>query len=74
VAAVLFDSLLLRTLLGDMSLFMAIVAEVVATSALQEGTLNWTSMMGGQGHPILGGHHHWGVCNMGITQLLHHPQ
>jgi len=47
VATVLLHRLLEGTLLGDVSLFVAVVAEVVATSASKERTLNWSPMTWG---------------------------
>jgi len=78
VAAVLLGGLFEGTFLGNMSLFVAVVAEVIAASASQDGTLYWASTTWGQGHPVLGCYTHWSVGDMRISNLfqclyLFHP-
>jgi len=70
VATVLPDGFVEGTLFCDVSLFVAPIADVVATSASKEGTLNRTSASWGQGHPILGCHAHWCVSHVGVSDLL----
>jgi len=47
VATVLLESLFEGTLLGNVSLLMAVIAEVIAASALKEGTLYQTTSLWG---------------------------
>jgi len=54
VVTVLLDGLVERALLGDVSLFVASIAEAVTASASKKGVLNRTSTVWGQGHPIFG--------------------
>jgi len=70
VSAVLLDGLLEGTLLRDVSLLMAVVTEVVATSASKERTLDRTSTMWGQGHPVFGGRAYWGIGDVCVSNLL----
>ena len=70
VATVLLDWFLEGTLLGDVSLFVAVVAKAIAASTSKEGTLYRTSMTWGQGHPILDRRAYWGVGNMHVSDLL----
>ena len=70
MATVLLGGLLEGTLLGDVSLFVAVVAEAIATSALKERTLYWTSTLWGQRHPVFGCRAHWGVGDMHVSDLL----
>ncbi len=70
VATILFDNFVLQAFLGDMALFVTVVAEVVAASASKDWMLYWTSAMGSQWHPIFGWCHHWSICNMHVTQLF----
>jgi len=70
VSAVFFDGLLEGTLLCDVPLFVAVIAEAVATSASKKGMLDWTSMTWSQGHPVLGCHAYWGVGDMRVSNLL----
>ncbi len=58
------------TLLGNVSLFMALVADVVAASASKERTLNQTTVTWGQGHPIFGCCMHRGVGHMCVSYLF----
>ncbi len=71
VATVLLDGLGFGTFLHNVSLFVTVVAEVIVASALKKGMLDWTSIIGGQGHPIFGGYPCQGIGNMSVTQLLH---
>jgi len=78
MATVLLRRLLEGTFLGNVPLFLAVVAEVVAASALKERTLYWSSTMWGQRHPILSHCMHWGIGNVCISDLfqclyLFHP-
>ncbi len=70
MATVLLDRLLEGTLLCNMSLFVAVVAEVVAASASKERTLYWTTITWGQGHPVFSCRMHQGVGHMSISYLL----
>ncbi len=70
MATVLLDDFVLWAFLGDMALFMTVVAEAVAASASKDWTLDWASVMGGQWHPIFGWCCHQGICNMHVTQLF----
>jgi len=47
VATVLLGGFLQWALLGDVPLFVAIVAEVITASTLKKGMLNWASMSWG---------------------------
>ncbi len=71
VSAIFLGGFLQRTLLGNVPLFMAVIAEVIAASALKEGMLNQTSTSWSQGHLIFGGHGHRSVGNMEVTYLFH---
>ncbi len=70
VATVLLYGLLEGTLLGDMPLLVAVVAEAVAASASKERTLYWASTMWGQWHPIFGHRAHRGVGKVSVSNLL----
>jgi len=70
MATVLFDGLLLGTLLGDVSLFVAVVIKVIAASASKKGVFNWTPTSGSQWHLVFHGCGHQGVGNVGITYLF----
>jgi len=71
VLAILFDGLLLETLLGNVPLFMAVVTEMIVASASKKGALNWAFTLGSEWHAIFGCSCHGGVGDMGITQLFH---
>ncbi len=70
MATVLLDGFLEGTLLGDVSLFVAVVAKAIAASTSKEGTLYRTSMTWGQGHPILDRRAYWGVGDMCVSNLF----
>jgi len=70
MATVLLDGLFEGTLLGDVSLFVAVVAEAVATSASKKGALHWSSTTWSQGHLIFGGHAYWGVGDVCVSDLF----
>src|SRR6266702_1471218 len=70
MATVLLHRLFEGTFLGDVSLFVAIVAEAVAASASKEGMLNWSPTPWGQWHPIFGHCAHRGVGDVRISDLL----
>jgi len=70
MATVFLDDFVFQAFLGNMALFMTVVAEVVAASASKERMLYWASAMGGQWHPIFRWCRHQGVCSVHVTQLL----
>jgi len=70
VSAVLLGGFLPWAFLGDMPLFVTVVAEGIAASASEKRTLDWAPMLWGQWHPVFYGHCHWGVGNMSITYLF----
>ncbi len=70
MATVLLGGLLEGTLLGDMSLFVAIVAEAVTASALKKGMLYWSPTAWSQRHPIFGRRVRWSVGDVRISDLL----
>jgi|SRR6266571_1786141 len=70
VATVLLGGLLEGTLLGNMSLFVAVVAEVVVASALKKRALCWTTMLQGQRHPTFSFCVYWSISNVDITYLF----
>ncbi|SRR6266702_2855202 len=70
VATVLLGGLLEGTLLGNMSLFMAVVAEAVVASALKKRALRWTTASQGQRHPIFSCCAYRSISNMDITYLF----
>ncbi len=78
MATVLLGGFVLGAFLGNMPLFMAVIAEVIVASALKQGTLDWTSSSRSQWHPVFCGHDHRSVGDVGVTQLfqylhLFHP-
>ncbi len=70
MATVLLDQLLEGTFLGDVSLFVAVVAEAIVASASKKRTLYQASTTWGQGHPVFGCHTHRSVGDMCISDLL----
>ncbi len=70
VAAVLLDGLFEETFLCNVSLFAAVVAEVVAASALKKRMVYQTTAMQGQGHPVFGCCAYQGVGNVSVSYLL----
>jgi len=70
VPTVFLGGLFEGTLLRDVSLFMAVIAEAVATSASKERTLYQTTDVWGKGHPIFGCRMYQGVGHVSVSDLL----
>jgi len=70
MTAVLLGGFLEGALLGDVALFVAVVAEVVVPSALKKRMLYWTASSWGQGHPVFGCHTHRVISHVNITYLF----
>jgi len=70
VATVLLGDFLQQALLGDMPLFVTVIAEAIVASASKKRTLDWASTAWSQWHPIFYSGRHWSVSDVSISYLL----